>query len=313
MVEGENMELHQLKCFQAVVEEGGFKRATSRLHVTQPALSYQIKQLEQELDATLFDRRPGGVSLTEAGRVLFDHAQAVFDSVRRAEHAVHELGEGVVGEIRIGVINSVGLSFLPQLLGSMRHAFPSTHTNVFCRRDSNVILDQLLANKLDLAIVADPRVDRRLKSETLIEDPISLVCGPKHPMHGRKKVKATELRGLQFVSISPELPTGTLIQRYLARVGVDVQSVVSSDNLEIVRKMVEVGLGVALLPNMFLGDATGPGGGTLTHAIMDPELSRRIALVTWRQSNPSRAVSAFIGEVRRHACEWRDCMGNGSD
>jgi DNA-binding transcriptional LysR family regulator len=192
----------------------------------------------------------------------------------------------------------------------MRTSYPATHTKVFCRRDSNVIFDQLLANKLDLAIVADPRIDRRLRNETLINDSISLVCGPKHPMHGKKRVKAIELNGLQFVSISPELPTGSLIQKYLARVGVNVQSVVSSDNLEIVRKMVEVGLGVALLPDLFVCDVIGRCDSQLSHAHIDPPLTRRIALVTWRQANMSRAVTSFVGEVRRHACEWRDCTGD---
>lgn len=307
------MELHQLKCFRAVVEDGGFKRATSRLHVTQPALSYQIKQLEQELDTSLFDRRPGGVNLTEAGRILFQLSESVFDAVRKAENAVHELGGGVAGEIRLGVINSVGLFFLPQVLGSMRVNFPDTHTTILCRRDSNVILDELLHNRLDLAIVADPRADRRMKHETLIEDPISFVCGRKHPFHGKAKVKASDLKDMQFVSISPELPTGALTQKYFARVGVSVQSIVSSDNLEIVRKMVEVGLGAALLPNMFVGDVVADkrkGEGGLSRAELDPPLVRKICLVTWRQSSMSRAVETFIGEVRRHACEWRDCMSS---
>jgi len=310
------MELHQLKCFRAVVEDGGFKRATSRLHVTQPALSYQIKQLEQELDISLFDRRPGGVSLTEAGRILFQHSEGIFESVRRAESAVHELGGGVAGEVRLGVINSVGLYFLPQVLGSMRVNYPETHTTILCRRDSNVILDELLHNHLDLAIVSDPRADRRMRHETLLEDPISFVCGRKHPLHGRAKVRSTELKDLQFISISPELPTGAVIQKYLARCGVSVHSTVSSDNLELVRKMVEVGLGVALLPNMFLEDVIGEkrkGESGLSHSAVDPPLVRKICLVTWRQSSMSRAVSTFVAEVRRHACEWRDCMGSEAE
>ena len=96
------MELHQLRCFLAVVEEGGFNKATSRLHISQPALSYQIKRLEQEVETSLFYRRPGGVNPTEAGRVLSRHARKVIEAVRRARSAVEELSEGVVGEIRIG-------------------------------------------------------------------------------------------------------------------------------------------------------------------------------------------------------------------
>jgi DNA-binding transcriptional LysR family regulator len=308
------MELHQLKCFHAVVEEGGFKRATARLHVTQPALSYQIKQLEQELNTRLFDRRPGGVSLTEAGRVLMQHAQPVFESVRHAESAVHELGDGVVGEIRVGVVNTVGLYFLPQVLGAMRTTYPEAVPTLLCRRDSNVILDALLHNRLDLAIVADPRPDRRMLHETLIEEPFWLVCGRKHPLFGRSRVSSSELRGLQFVGVSTELPTGTLIQTYLGHAGVNVRSIVISDNLEIVKKMVELGLGVALLPSMLIRDIIGvkrKSEARLWRSAIDPPLSRRISLVTWRHGNRSRAVATFIGIVRRLACEWRGCMEAG--
>lgn len=307
------MELHQLRCFHAVVEEGGFKRATARLHVTQPALSYQIKHLEQELNTRLFDRRPGGVSLTEAGRVLMHHAQVVFQSVHHAESAVHELGDGVVGEIRVGVVNTVGLYFLPQVLGIMRTHYPEAVPTLLCRRDSNVILDALLHNRLDLAIVADPRPDRRMLEETLIEEPFWLVCGRKHPLFGRSRVSSTELKGLQFVGVSTELPTGTLIERYLGHAGVSVRSIVISDNLEIAKKMVELGLGVALLPNMILRDMVGgrrKSEARLWRSAVDPPLSRHISLVTWRHGSRSRAVSTFIDTVRHLACEWRSCMAD---
>jgi LysR family transcriptional regulator, low CO2-responsive transcriptional regulator len=305
------MELHRLRCFHTVVEEGGFQRATTRLRVTQPALSYQIKHLEQELKTRLFDRRPGGVSLTEAGRVLMRHAQVVFESVRNAESAVQELGNGVVGEVRVGVVNTVGRYFLPQVLGAMRTRYPEAVTSLLCRRDSQGILDALLHNRLDLAIVADPRPDRRLLCERLFEEPFWLVCGRKHPLFGRTRVSASELAGLQFVGVATELPTGALIERYLGRAGVSVRSMVISDDLEIAKKMVELGLGVALLPHMILRDLVGgkrKSEARLWRSAIDPPLARQLALVTWRHGNRSRAVSTFIEVVRGLGCEWRDCM-----
>ncbi len=303
------MEIHQLRCFQTVVEEGGFKRATTRLHITQPALSYQVKQLEEELGAELFHRRPGGVSPTEAGRVLFQHVQEVMAAVRRAERAVQELAEGVSGEIRIGTVNSIGIYFLPHVLWAMRAKYPAARPKVIYR-DSNEILEQLLANELDLAIVANPGVDRRLRTETMIEERVSLVCGRYHPFWGRKTVKPQELKGTQFVSLTTETPTGELLRRYLARLGTSVDPVVTTDNVETVKKMVEVGLGVAFLPDMVTaGDVAceGEPKGGLSRAAVEPPLWRKIVLVTWKNTVPSRAVGAFIEELRRHAREWRDC------
>src|SRR6266545_3752163 len=117
--------LYRLHCFEVVVEEGGFKRATARLHITQPALSYQIKRLEVEVGAQLFYRRPGGVIPTEAGRLLFQHARQVSAAVRQAQRAIKELSEGATGEVRIGTVNSIGIYLMPQLLWAMRERCPA--------------------------------------------------------------------------------------------------------------------------------------------------------------------------------------------
>lgn len=304
------MELHQLRCFLAIVEEGGFNRATTRLHITQPALSYQIKQLEQELGASLFHRRPGGVSPTEAGRVLALHAQEVMNAVRKARHAVEKLADGVVGEVRIGTVNSVGIYFLPQVLWNMREKYPSANPTVLYRH-SNEIMEALLNNKLDLAMVADPRPDRRLRHEIIIEEHVSLVCGKTHPLFGKKHVRPNDIKGLQFISLSPGSPTGRLIKEHLAKMGINVEPVVSTDNVETVKKMVEVGMGVAFLPDMVTSqeiNCADNTSGRLARLDMGPLLSRRIELVTWKNVDLNRAASAFIDELRAHGVDWRSCV-----
>lgn len=301
------MELHQLRCFLAVIDEGGFNRATTRLRMTQPALSYQIKQLEQELGAPLFHRRPGGVSPTEAGRVLSTQARVVLEAARKAQLAVQELAPGVVGEIRIGTVNSVGIYFLPQVLWSIRERYPKVRPTVLYRHADD-IMEALLAHQIDLALLANPRPDRRLRQETIIEERVSLVCSRSHPFYGRGSVRPSELKGAQFVSLSPENPTGQSIREYLARIGVSVEPVVSTDNVETVKKMVEVGLGVGFLPDM----VTAPdlvGGreeqSPLARIDLGPPLTRRIALVSWKQLEMSRAIAAFVDELRRFGKRWK--------
>ncbi len=307
--------LYRLHCFEVVVEESGFKRATGRLHITQPALSYQIKQLEEELGAQLFYRRPGGVSPTEAGRLLFQHAQQVSAAVRQAQRAIKELSEGAVGEVRIGTVNSVGIYFLPRLLWTMRERYAGMRPTVVYR-DANDILDALLANQLDLAILAGPRVDRRLHYEELFEERVSLVSGRAHPFFGRPAIRPKQLKGAQFVALSPQTPTGALISRYLDRLGVAVEPVVSTDNVETVKRMVEIGMGIAFLPDMVterdVVSEANPSG-RLGRSLVEPPLTRHIVLVTWDELPASRAVAAFIDEVRRHAATWprSDIKSNG--
>jgi DNA-binding transcriptional LysR family regulator len=303
------VELHQLKCFLAVIEEGGFNRATTRLRMTQPALSYQIKQLEQELGAALFHRRPGGVSPTEAGRVLSQHVRGVMESVRLAQLAVQELAPGVVGEVRIGSVNSVGTYFLPEVLRTMRERYPGARPTVLYR-PCHEVMEALLAHDIDLAIVANPKPDRRLRQEVILEERVSLVCSNAHPFHGRKNVRPSELRGADFVSLAPENPTGRLIREYLAKLGVNIEPVASTDNVETVKKMVEVGLGVAFLPDMVTAADVACGGngpGTLVRVEVGPPMVRRICLVTWKQPATSRAIAAFVEELRQHGKKWKPC------
>lgn len=304
------MELHQIQCFLAVVEEGGFNRATSRLHMTQPALSYQIKQLEQELGTVLFHRRPRGVSPTEAGRVLFHHAQEIVESVRRARNAIERLAEGVGGEIRIGTVNSVGIYFLPEVLQSMREVFPEARPTVLYR-NSDEIMEALLQNRIDLALVANPRTDRRLHYETIIVERVSLVCGRPHPFYGRTSLRPSELKGLPFVSLTPETPTGALIRDDVARLGVNVETVVSSDNVETVKKMVEVGLGLGFLPDMVTRQdvvCDSLPTGRLARIEVGPPVTRKIVLVTWKHFEVGRATGAFMEVLRQHGSRWKACV-----
>ncbi len=296
--------LNRLHCFEVVVEESGFKRATARLHITQPALSYQMKHLEEELGAQLFHRRPGGVTLTDAGRVLFTHVQRVSAAVQEAQRAIKELP--AVGEVRIATVNSIGTYFLPQVLWKVHERHAATRPILY-RARSDESIEALLSNQVDLAILADPRVDRRLRYETLFEERVSLVAGRSHPFFGRPTIRPDELSGAQFVALSPQTPTGALIRRYLDRVGIADEPVVSTEDIETVKRMVEIGMGVAFLPDMvterdIVTRAT--PGGRLSRILVEPALTRRIVLATWNEIPASRAVAAFVEEVRRQSSTW---------
>ncbi len=296
--------LNRLHCFEVVVEEAGFKRATARLHITQPALSYQMKHLEQELGAQLFHRRPGGVTLTEAGRLLFVHAQRVAAAVREAERAVKELP--AVGEVRIGTVNSIGTYFLPQILQTM-HAAHAAARPILYRARSDEFIEALLANQVDLAILANPREDRRLRYETLFEERVSLVGARSVPPLGPEPVRAEQLRTAQLVGLSQETPTGAAIRRHLERMGVAAEPVVSTEDVETVKRMVERGIGMGFLPDMVTErDVVSPAnpGGRLVRYRVDPPLTRRIVLVTWDEVPSSRAMAAFLEEVRRLSSTW---------
>lgn len=290
------MTIHQLECFAAAFEEGGFKRATLRLGITQPALSYQIKLLEGELEVLLFHRKATGVSPTEAGRILYEHARRITHDLRMARRSLTELADTVAGEVRIGSVNSIGIYFLPTVLRSFRQKYPAAETKVLYR-NSKEILEALHADAVDLAVVASPRTDRRLLTEPLITERVWLVCDRGHPLAARVSIKPSDLNGQRLVTLVTENPTGDLINSYLAQLGVTVEQVVSTDNVETARRMVEIGLGVSFLPDMLLQRRDD----RLVRLDLSPPLTRCIALVTWRNIEPSRTVLAFIEELRAEA------------
>jgi DNA-binding transcriptional LysR family regulator len=304
--------LNRLHCFEVVVEESGFKRATSRLHITQPALSYQMQHLEDELGVQLFLRRPGGVSLTDAGRLLYAHVQRVSAAVRRAEAAVKELP--AIGEVRIGTVNSIGTYFLPHVLQAVHERHQAT-IPILYRARSDDHIEALLANQVDIAILADPRVDKRLRYETLFEERVSLVCSKSHPFFGSHRLRPEQLRGAPMVALSPQTPTGALVQRYLERLGVHVEPVVSTEDVLTVKRMVEMGIGAAFLPDMVtqrdVATRAHPDG-RLCRSELDTPLTRRVVLVTWDEIPSSRAVAAFVEEVRCQSAARRgDAVSNG--
>ncbi len=302
------MELHQLECFIAVLEEGGFKRATARLGVTQPALSYQIKRLEEELGVQVLHRGPAGIMPTDAGRVLLEHAHQVLAMVREAHQAVRGLSGGVSGDIRIGALRCVGTYFLPHVLSELRAKHPMVRPKIQYR-DADEIFYILLANKIDVAIVADPPPDERLQQQAVFEEQISLVSGPGHPFFGRATVSLDELKGVNFVSLSRQTSAGALIHRYLEELGIDVASAITTDNVETVKRMVEAGMGAAFLPDMVIAEEFGAEANRFSRSAVEPTLSLPLLLVTWRDARPSPALDAFVEEVRRIGRLWDGTRG----
>lgn len=304
------MELNQLQCFIAVLEEGGFKRATARLGITQPALSYQIKRLEEELGVQVFRRGPGGITPTEAGRVLLDHAHNVMATVREAHQAVRELSGGVSGEIRVGALKCVGTYFLPRVLWEVRARHPMVRPKILYR-DSDELLEALLANRLDVAMVIDPPQDRRTRHDRVFDELISLVSGPGHRFYGRPTVGVNELQDVEFVALSPQTSAGALIRSYLDRLGLTIVPSVSTDNVETVKRMVEVGMGVAFLPDMSTADDVAEGGppGRLWRSSVEPSLSLPLVLVSWRDTHHSLALDAFIEVVCQIGRRWDGALG----
>ena len=304
------MELRQLKYFLAVVRQNSFISAAAILPVKHQTLLSQIRKLEKELDHKLFHRGAGGLRLTEAGRFFIEYAQGVLNAADRAHRAMSALKQGrVSGELRIGTLDSVGIYFLPHILRNLREKYPELRTTVLYR-SSEEIIQALLSDRIDVALLDNPRPDRHLRRETIIEEQVSLVCGRMHPLFGRKLIQPKDIEGLQVISLSDDTATGRLVRDYLSRLRVRVTPVASTNCVQTAKKMVEVGLGVTFLPDMFTSpdiSCKGKSLGRLARIKLDPSCNRSIVLMTWKRSRMSRSTATFAEETKNFGLQWKAC------
>jgi len=278
--------------------------------VTQPSVSYHVKKLELELGVRLFHRGRGGAIPTNAGRLLARHALVLLDAVGDAKREIGDLAEGVSGEVRIGSVESAGVCFLARVLEGLRERHPGVRPNLFHHQPDKV-MDVLLDRRVDVALVADPPKDRRLQAETILKERVSLVCGRPHPLFGRRDVSPRELGGHRLVLLENRTPTGRLVRRSLARLGLDQEPVVSAESVETVKQMALAGVGLAFLPDMVTAADVACGEqptGRLTRLRVGRPIVRRLVLVMWRGRPVSRAVRAFVDELRDQAVRWKQCL-----
>jgi DNA-binding transcriptional LysR family regulator len=304
------VEIRQLKYFISVARERSFSSAATLLPVKQQTLLVQIRKLEKELGLGLFNRGAGDLRLTEAGRVFYRHAQKVLRSAEKARLAMDDLKDGqVTGDIRIGTVDSVGIYFLPQVLKNLREKYPQLRPTVLYRT-SEEILQALLSDQIDVALIDNPRPDRHLRQETIIKEQVSLVCGRMHPLFGRKYIRAKDMEGLRVISLSNDTATGRLIQSHLSSLGVRITSVASTDNVQTAKKMVEVGFGVTFLPDMITSPDISCQGKSLRRLArirLDPACNRRIVMATWRHAKVGRSTATFVEEIRNYSSQWTPC------
>src|SRR3954471_14813101 len=186
------MEIHQLRYFVAVAEEGGFSNAAEREHVSQPSLSQQIAKLEEELNEPLFDRLPRSVVLTEAGRCLLPYARVILTALADAAKAVTALEAEVAGRLSVGAIPSIALYILPKLIGRFQHAYPKVTFELF--EDTTEKLAQRLEDgTLDLVIASGSVETPNLARHSLGREPLLLLAPEQHRLARRKNIRWRDL------------------------------------------------------------------------------------------------------------------------
>lgn len=242
------MHIETLKTFCDLVDTGSFTRAAGQNFVSQSAVSQQIRALENRYGRKLMERGPGrGVQLTEAGRLLYSEGKAILGRFRLLEQRLRQDAPVMAGTVRVATVYSVGLHALPPYVKQFLRTNPQVNVRVEYSRTDRVY-QACLDGTIDLGIVAQPTRRPRLEVLLLRPDPLVLVVAPEHPLSRLRRVPLSRLQGESFVAFERSVPTRRAIDRLLKEHRVSVVTVTEFDNIETIKRSVEAGLGISILP-----------------------------------------------------------------
>jgi DNA-binding transcriptional LysR family regulator len=241
------MQIESLKVFCDLAETESFTKAAQINQVTQSAVSQQISSLERLFKSLLIERSKKRFRLTREGQVLYDYSKQVLNTFNALENKLQEIKDIISGTIRVATIYSIGLHDLPPYLKKFLKAYPTVNVHVEYRR-ANQVYEDVIGNVVDLGLVAYPVRDNKLEIFPLRKDPLVLICHPQHALAKGKSVRLKTLSGQKFIGFEPDIPTRKALDRLLKDHGVHVQHVMEFDNIETVKRAVEIDAGVAIVP-----------------------------------------------------------------
>lgn len=242
------MEIRQLRAFVAIAESGTFTAGALRVHVTQAAISMQIRQLENEIGAKVFVRAPRHVILTEAGEQLLRRARHILREHDAALDEIAELAGAERGRLRIGSASAMVLTDqLPGVLKELRKQHPAADIAV-TSGTSEVLVDQILAGEVDVAFVSLPVDVRGIKTERLSEDQLVAIASPRHKLAKQRTISAYTLAGERLILGERGGNTRRLIDQFFAQAGVTLRVAMELSRQQAIKRMVEEDMGVGIVP-----------------------------------------------------------------
>jgi DNA-binding transcriptional LysR family regulator len=241
------MQIESLKVFCDLAETESFTKAAQINGVTQSAVSQQISALERTFKSLLIERSKKKFRLTREGQVLYDYSKQIIQTYESLNSKIQELKDIISGTIRVATIYSIGLHDLPPYVKRFMRSYPTVNIHVEYRR-ANQVYDDVLSNVVDLGLVAYPVKDSKLEIIPLRKEPLVLICHPQHPFTQQKAIKLKALVGQKIIGFEPDIPTRKALDKILKEYHVEVKHVMEFDNVETVKRAVEIDAGVSIVP-----------------------------------------------------------------
>ena len=285
------MELRHLRYFLAVSAARSFTRAAVRLHVTQPTLSHQIKQLEAIIGTLLFERNTKEIELTAAGRLFRPYCERILKEIESSKLAISELEGLMRGTLRMGVFHSFSHSMLPPVLSEFALRYPGVH--VTARLVPRADMERDLVNaELDFAIAYISDDNDQIVAERLFDEELVLVVGSKHSHAGRKSMPMRDLATLPLVLLTPEFGARQFVDRFFAETGLQPHVVLEMNAIEPIMATIRDSRLASVLSAGAIVDASGLHVVRLT----EPAPKRSVGIL-WRRNGHRTAAALRMAEM----------------
>jgi DNA-binding transcriptional LysR family regulator len=284
----------RLQVFHAVAKQLSFTKAAEVLFMTQPAVTFQIKQLEEHFNTRLFDRGHGRISLTPAGDLVLAYAERILNLGSEMDVRLAEMTGEVGGSLLVGASTTIAEFMLPRILGE----FKSTHPNVRPRlivANSEAIEIRVAEHTLDIGFIESPSHQPNLETETCCEDELQVICSPKFPLAKFKELTPQQLTDYPYVSREPGSGTREFTDDYLRKAGIagdQMRLVMEMGSPIAVNGVVETGLGYAIASVSSVRKAQRLGD--LVAIPLKPRLTRSLSMVYPKEKFRSRLVTTFV-------------------
>ncbi len=290
------MQIESLKVFCDLAETESFTKAAQINAVTQSAVSQQISSLERQFKSLLIERSKKKFRLTREGQVLYDYSKQIIQIYEALFSQLQEIKDIISGTIRVSTIYSIGLHDLPPYIKRFLKSYPTVNVHVEYRR-SNQVYEDVLGNVVDIGLVAYPQKDSKLEIVPLRRDMLVLICHPQHPFAKLKNIRLKNIAGQKFIGFEPDIPTRRAIDRVLRDNEVSVQHVMEFDNIETVKRAVEIDAGLAIVPHGTITQELAKQ--TLAEVkIEGEELFRPLAAIHKRNKVLSPAMKQFLNVLK---------------
>ena len=288
------MEIHQLRYFVAVAEEGSFSRAAAKVRVAQPSLSQQIRKLEAEMGQPLFDRLPRSVVLTEAGRCLLGYARQILASIGDARRCVDELKGKIAGDVAVGAIPTIAPYVLPQLVVTFQKHYPDVTLHIVEDVTAG-ITQRIESGELDVALASTCKQSPTLRRDHLGNEPLLALVPDGHPLAKQTVVSFEDLKSQRFLLLHEMHCLSQQVHHLLESRRLLPEVALAGSQLSTIANMVAAGIGLSIVPQMMVKHHATPGCVSLPFAPPVPERELNVL------SNPLRFQSKAAAAFRQEA------------